>query len=265
MVNEPDDQLVRRALGGSRQAVEQLVRRLQPGVFALALRMLWRVEDAEDATQEILLRVLTRLSQFDGRSNLRTWVYRVATHYLLDVKKRPLERLTFEEFADDLSRGMSDQEVAEAESTVAVEEVKIGCTLALLQCLDREHRLAYILGEILGFSSNDASAAVGVTSATHRKRLQRARHQVESFTRRICGLVSDHAACRCHLRVPVAIRLGRIDPESPMFARAPNSFTQARNLVRRAERARQVVELHRRTNPKEPGSELARRILAVLG
>ena len=55
--------------------------------------MLWNREDAEDATQEILVRVVTRLSRFDFRSNIKTWAYRVAVNYILDVKKSPVERM----------------------------------------------------------------------------------------------------------------------------------------------------------------------------
>src|SRR5512142_1126821 len=100
----------RRAIDGDRDAVERLVRDLQGDVYGLALRMLWQREDAEDATQEILVRVVTRLSQFDFRSCLKTWVYRVATNYLLDVKKSPVERLKldFQSFAEDLEEGLSD-------------------------------------------------------------------------------------------------------------------------------------------------------------
>ena len=71
--------------------------------------MLWNREDAEDATQEILIRAVTRLGQFDFRSKLKTWVYRVAVNYILDMKKSPVERmqLNFERFAEDLAEGVS--------------------------------------------------------------------------------------------------------------------------------------------------------------
>src|SRR5687768_8480325 len=83
--------LARRAVDGDREAVAALVRGLEPSVYAVALRMLWHREDAEDATQEILVRVVTRLSQYDFQSKLETWVFRVATNYLLDVKKSCVE------------------------------------------------------------------------------------------------------------------------------------------------------------------------------
>lgn len=259
-----DESLARLATAGDRDAVERLVRRVQPYVYALALRILWQRQDAEDATQEILIRVLTRLSRFDGRSQFRTWVYRVATNYLLDLKKRPLERMTFEHFAEDLSEGLAFDGIAEAERSVAVEEVRIGCTMALLQCLDRGHRLAYVLGEIVGLPPDDAAEALALEPAAFRKRLQRARDRVEAFTREHCGLVSDQAACRCNRRVATAVRLGRVRPDDPTFASSASSFVEARAWVRKATRARRVVELQRRTQPQGASIDLARRILSAL-
>src|SRR5882672_11053963 len=77
-------------------------------VYGLALRMLWHREDAEDATQEILVRVVTRLSQFDSRSRLKTWVYRIAANYVLDVKKSAVEqlKLSFEHLGEELGEGL---------------------------------------------------------------------------------------------------------------------------------------------------------------
>jgi DNA-directed RNA polymerase specialized sigma24 family protein len=128
------EDVARRAIDGDRNALDLLVRDLQGDVYGLALRMLWNREDAEDATQEILVRVVTRLTQFDFRSRLKTWAYRVAINYILDVKKSPVERmhLNFERFADDLADGLSPDGPADAERSLLVEEVKIGCTLGML-------------------------------------------------------------------------------------------------------------------------------------
>jgi RNA polymerase sigma factor (sigma-70 family) len=260
------EELARRSIDGDRAAVEALVRALQVDVFGLALRMLWQRESAEDATQEILVRVITRLAQFDFRSRLTTWVYRVATNYLLDVKRSPVERmqLTFDRFADDLADGLSTDGPAEAERSVLTEEVKIGCTLGMLQCLDRPHRLAYILGEVLELPPGEAAEALAVEPAAFRKRLERARRRVEAFARQHCGIVSDQAACRCHLRVPAAVQIGRVRPGDPQFAESARSFAEARDAVRRLDHARQVLELHRRSRPRESSIDFARRIAAAL-
>src|SRR5438876_8188606 len=197
------EDIARRAVDGDRDALDVLVRDLQDDIYGLALRMLWNREDAEDATQEILVRVVTRLAQFDFRSTLKTWVYRVAVNYILDVKKSPVERMhvTFERFAEDLADGLSLDGPADADRSLLTEEVKIGCTLGMLQCLDRPHRLAYVLGDILELPAAEAADAMAVEPAAFRKRLQRARERIESFTREHCGLVSDSAACQCNRRV----------------------------------------------------------------
>src|SRR5438128_128753 len=140
------EDVARRAVDGDRNALDALVRDLQGDIYGLALRMLWNREDAEDATQEILVRVVTRLAQFDFRSRLKTWVYRVAVNYILDVKKSPIERmhLTLERFAEDLADGLSSDGPSDADRSLLTEEVKIGCTLGMLQCLDRPQRLVYV-------------------------------------------------------------------------------------------------------------------------
>jgi RNA polymerase sigma factor (sigma-70 family) len=260
------DALARRALDGDRDAVEQLVRALQDDVRGLAVRMLWNPADADDATQEILIRVVTRLGAFDFRSRLRTWVYRVATNYLLDVKRSPLERrrLDFEQFAEDLETGLSDAGPPDAERSLLTEEVRVGCTLAMLQCLDRPHRAAYVLGEILELSSDEGAAAMEVTPAAFRKRLQRARTRVETFTARHCGLVSDQAPCRCPRRVPAALSLGRLRPDDPVHAAEARAYDQARAFVRAADEARRGASLYRLAAPRRSTVDFARSLVDAL-
>ena len=234
------EELARKAVSGNRQALDDLVRRLQDDVYGLSVRMLWNREDAEDATQEILVRVVTRLSQFDFRSQLKTWVYRVAVNYLLDLKKSPVERMhwTFERFAEDLDRGLSSEGPPPQDRSLLVEEVRIGCTLGMLQCLDRPHRVAYVLGEIFEVPGPEAAAVLEITPETFRKRLQHARVAVISFTRSHCGLASDTAACACHRRVAEAVRLGRAREDSLDFADRASSFEEALAMVRQVDEAR---------------------------
>lgn len=260
------EDVARRAVHGDRNALDRLVKDLQSDIYGLALRMLWNREDAEDATQEILVRVVTRLAQFDFRSTLKTWVYRVAVNYILDVKKSPVERmhLTFERFADDLADGLSSDGPADTERSLLTEEVKIGCTLGMLQCLDRSHRLAYVFGEILDLPGPDAADALGITPALFRKRLQHARTAIESFTRTYCGLASDTAACACHRRVPAALRLGRIRGEAVDFAREASSYGETRQYVRRVEEARWALEIHRCIRPRATSVDFARRLIDAL-
>ena len=74
--------LVQQARIGDKGALQDLVRASQDSIYTLALRFLINPDDARDATQEILILMITRLSTFEGRSAFRTWVYRITVNYL---------------------------------------------------------------------------------------------------------------------------------------------------------------------------------------
>lgn len=214
---EPDspERLAERALAGDRDALEQLVGALQDPIYALCLRMLGRVEDARDAAQDILVRIVTHLSSFRGDARLTTWAYRIAANHLHDLARRPSEAVTFEEVDERLAQPGQPIEptaLAHASAELLAEETFVGCTLAILRCLDREHRLAFILGAILELDGNEAAAVLDVTPAAFRKRLSRARARLETFLRPRCGVMNPDAPCRCAHQVNVNVARGTLDP-----------------------------------------------------
>src|SRR2546421_5538695 len=147
--------LVKNILSGDKKALEKLIRALQGNIFSLSLRFLWLKEDAEDATQEILVKVITNLGKFEDKSKFTTWVYRIAVNHLLNLKKNKLEQsLSFSEFGKDLENNLNTASYELADKNLLIEEVKIGCTLGMLICLDRNLRIAYILGEVFELKSN---------------------------------------------------------------------------------------------------------------
>ncbi len=253
----------RNAIDGDREALETLVRALQQDLYGLAVRMLCNREDAEDATQEILVRIITRLSQFDFRSKLKTWAFRVAVNYILDVKKSSVERLhlSFEQFAQDLTEGLGLEAPAETERSLLIEEVKVGCSLGMLQCLDRPHRLAYVLGEIFEMPGPEAAEALDISPALFRKRLQHARAAILTFTQRHCGLVSDTAACSCNRQAPAALRSGKVRADACNYAASASSFQQARAVVQQVEEARRAFAVHRSSHPRASSIDFARRLM----
>lgn len=236
---EPLAAIVEAARGGDRHALERVVLAVQDDVFGLALRMTACPEDARDACQEILVKVVTRLDSFRGESSVRTWAYRIAVRHLLDRKKSRVEALTtsFERFGDDLLEGLAAPEV---DDPLVVEEVKLGCTLAMLTCLDREHRLAYVLGEVFDLPHREAADLCDVSEDAYRQRLSRARRALESFTESFCGLVSERAPCRCDARVSRAVELGRVERGRPRLAHAA-----AREATREMESLVDVARLMR--------------------
>ena len=256
----------RQAIAGDKESLNQLVTALQGNLYGLSLRMLYNRDDAEDATQEILIRIVTRLSQFDFRSKLKTWAYRVAVNYILDVKKSAVERLhmSFEQLAGDITAGLSHVAPSEAEQSVLVEEVKIGCSMGMLQCLDREHRLAYILGEILEMQGPEAAEILQISADLFRKRLQFARSAMMRFMKSYCGLASDAAPCRCNRQIPAGLQSGRLSKEGCNYATAPTSFEETRAMVRQVEEARWALQVHRSNKPRAASTDFARRLLQIV-
>src|SRR5262245_30379093 len=100
--------LLEQARSGDRASLERLVEQLQQPVYNLALRMLWHPEDARDATQEILIRVITHLGSFRGDSRVRTWVFRIAANYLITARQSRVEAqgYTLDRFATELQDGL---------------------------------------------------------------------------------------------------------------------------------------------------------------
>lgn len=257
---------IARAKEGDARALEALVRGVQDRVYKLAMRMLADPVLAQDATQEILIRVVTKLSTYRGDSRFETWVHRVAINYLLTAKKVIASDpgLSFQMFGEDLLNGLADEAHAAPEDHVMLNELRIRCTMAMLLCLDRDHRAAYVLGEILEFDQSEAAEVLEITPANFRKRLSRARQEVKEFTVASCGLANARAACSCPRRLPAAQAMGRIgDVATAELSEAP-SYVETRALATATQADLVAAKLQRATGPLRPQIDFARQVLALV-
>src|ERR1700752_252513 len=82
-----DDELVEKAGNGDRAALEKLVLRHQAWVYNIAVRMVFHPQDAEEVTQEVLIKAVTHLGTFHGQSKFRTWLYRITANHVLNMKR----------------------------------------------------------------------------------------------------------------------------------------------------------------------------------
>jgi hypothetical protein len=88
----------------------------------------------------------------------------------------------------------------------------------MLLCLDRDHRLAYVLSDVFDLPSDAGAYVCGTSPSAFRKRASRARARLREFVSQHCGLVNRDAACRCDRRVATAVRIGRVDPAALLFS-----------------------------------------------
>lgn len=245
-------QTVREAQQGDKAALERLVVAIQDPVYFLALRMLCNPEDAKDATQEIIINVITKLSTFEFKSAFKTWVYRVASNYLLNAKRLIAKDpcLSFDAFAQDLESDLEDAAAMRnaVEYPLLLNELRISCTMAMLLCLDRKHRMAYILGDIFELDHNEASEILGVTKNNYRQQLSRARGKIVAFTGRHCGLVSDTAPCSCERKLKGALRRQRIDGQNMLFAQlSPQTYAEIRVKIQETQGDLRTLTLQKST------------------
>jgi RNA polymerase sigma factor (sigma-70 family) len=262
------EETVKRAQRGEPAALNDLITAIQSKIYGLSLRMLWHPQDAQDATQEILLRIVTRLATFRGKSKFLTWAYRVAANHLLNWRKSRMEAqgFTFEAFGKDLEEGLEDK-APRPENVLLLQEIRVGCTLGMLLCLDRAQRITYILGEILDFDSKEGASILRIKPETFRKRLERARIDVVEFTKAYCGLANPANRCRCHRRLKRATELRRVNSEQLLFAHDPVGAKEFPNVlaeIRRLEDAQRAVALFR-SQPEYAGQDLGASIRQILG
>jgi RNA polymerase sigma factor (sigma-70 family) len=200
---DADDQdLVRHAQQGSRESLELLIGRHQSWIYNIVLRMVYNPYDAEDITQEILIKLLTTLSTFEGRSRFRTWLYRIVVNHVLNMKRTRSEawEWTFQKYGDGLAsapdQDLPDPRTVPADVQLLVDEARIGCSSGMLLCLDREQRLVYILGEIFGVTDLVGGELLEISRDNFRQKLARARRDLHSFMQDRCGLVSSCSRSR---------------------------------------------------------------------
>ena len=222
--NEELSALIEKAVAGDKQSLETVLSSVQDLIFNLSLRMLGTFPDAEDASQDILLKVMTHLSSYKGESAFSTWVFRIATNHLRDYKKHMFAKfpLSFEFYGDDIQNA-DIQNVPDltqdVERSILAEGLKLSCTNVMLQCLDAESRCIFILGTMFKIDSRIAGDILGITPEAYRQRLVRVRRKMADFLSEYCGEYGK-GRCRCADRVDYAIQCRRIMPKQLSFTSA---------------------------------------------
>ena len=181
-----DRELVRRAQREDKEAFEELIRRHQHRVFAVAGGIIRRREDVEDIAQQVFVKAYFSLKRFDQRAAFSTWLYKITVNECWDMlRKKKVRPLVYEA---DLSEEQARQVISSAEK--GKDEPDISDRLEarqrverLLEGLDERDRLMLILKEVEGFSIEEIAEALDLNANTVKVRLFRARRRVVSQAR----------------------------------------------------------------------------------
>lgn len=244
---DQDDQLlIEKSIKGNRQALEDLVKKHQPYIYNIAWKMVQMPADAQDITQEVLVKVVTNLSQFQGKSSFRTWLYRIVVNHFLQMKRSTRESLvdeSFQGFSDRLN-SIPDQTLSEIEieeRQVEIREMNLACMSGMLLCLTRDQRLVYILGELFGADHSIGAEILEISKGNFRIRLSRARKDLWQFMNNRCGLVNKANPCRCHKKVTYAFSEGPLNSKDLLFNKKEYRNFQ-HHIAKDADEAWQIVE-----------------------
>jgi RNA polymerase sigma-70 factor (ECF subfamily) len=182
-----DRELVRRAQKEDKEAFEELVRRHQARVFAVAGGILRNKEDVEDIAQQVFLKAYFSLKRFDQRAAFSTWLYKITVNECWDLlRKRKVRPLLYEaDLSEEQARQYgASEERAEQTQDVSERLEKRQELERLLDCLEERDRTMLVLKEVQGFSVEEIAELLGINGNTVKVRLFRARQRITERLRR---------------------------------------------------------------------------------
>ena len=233
-IKAEDNILINQALKGNKKALENLIKKHQNWIYNVAIAMVSDHNDAADITQEVLIKLITKLGTFKNESNFRTWLYRIAKNHFLNMKRGKYETksISFDEFGEGLdqfpSESLSNYSY-EVEDKILVKEAKISCMKGMLLCLDREQRMIYIIGELFEFTDTIGSEIMEISKENFRVKLHRTKTQLYNFMDNKCGLVNKSNPCRCARKTAGFIKMGFVDPVNLHFQK--NTIANINNVI----------------------------------
>jgi RNA polymerase sigma-70 factor (ECF subfamily) len=178
----PDDRprLLEAARTGDLAAFELLMRRYERLVLVTALRLLGRMEDAQDASQEVFLKLHRNLGKLDGAANLSSWLYKVTLNVCSDLRRRRRPGEAMEKAADQ------PESTATPESGMVDAERRAALELSL-RILSERQREAVVLRDLEGLPTEEVTRIMGSTEATVRSQISQARVKMKGFLERYLG------------------------------------------------------------------------------
>ena len=213
--------LVHEAQEGSQKALEKLVKLHQRFIYNVALKFVRDPDVAADLSQEVLIKMITKLSQFKERAVLGPG-YIKSLLRILSIRKKEAEAQvkSFEEYGVFLDNAYVTEEMTREEEEHhqnKIVNIRTRCMTSMLLCLDRQQRIVFILGSIFNIKSNVAAKLLDITAENFRQQLSRAKADLFQFMDNKCGLINPDNPCRCSKKTKGFIKEGLIDEQAIQF------------------------------------------------
>ncbi len=205
---DPDGELVRRAQAGDYAAFEELVGRHERHIYALALRMVGQVHDAEEVVQQTFLSVIEHLKEFRADAKFSTWLVRIATNHALLLLRRRTRR-NEQPLVADQSRSDDDDDAPlphpqfiaawrETPDQLASRRETRQLLHDALAELGEKHRVVFLLRDVEGLSTAETAEVLGISEANVKVRLLRARLMLRERLTHLFGDESTRVEPHAH-------------------------------------------------------------------
>jgi len=208
-------------VNGDKKALNDLIVNHEPFIYNVAWKFTNDPDEASDLTQEVLIKVITKLSTFKGNSSLRTWLYRIVFNEFMQTKRKPMEDKweSLDDFANKLN-AIPNPELTleeEQEQTLRTKTARVRCMSGMLMCLTREQRLMYLLGDVFQIDHTLGADIFELSKDNYRKKLSRTRKEFHAFMNKQCGLVNLDNPCRCSKKAKAMEAAGRMQTNKKLF------------------------------------------------
>lgn len=178
-----ENKLVKKAVNGDNSAFEALMEEHMGIIYNIALRMAANQDDAEDMTQEIMIKIFRSLGSFKGNSKFSTWIYRVAVNTCLDELKKKKNKkhlsLDAEISGDDGESQIEIRDDSPSPEKLAEQNELRDMVASAVKLLSDEHRAVIVLRDIRGMSYSEIAEILGCSDGTVKSRISRARAQLK--------------------------------------------------------------------------------------
>jgi len=186
--NTVEGALVRKAQAGDETAFREIVERYQSKVFSIIYGVVRHRNDVEDIAQQVFAKVYLSLKNFDFRSSLITWIYKITVNECFDyLRKRKVRKLVYESdlSEDEVRRVENTEPQGNRQELADVDLARRDFVLKLLSKVSEEDRMLLMLKEVEGYSVEELAAQTGMNENTIKVKLFRARQKLVRAAQRL--------------------------------------------------------------------------------
>jgi RNA polymerase sigma-70 factor, ECF subfamily len=187
-LNTQEGALVRRAQSGEEAAFREIVEKYQSKVFSIIHGIVRQRNDVEDIAQQVFAKVYVSIKNFDFRSSLITWIYKITVNECFDyLRKKKVRKLVYEsDMSEDEVRRVENADPAiDRQPAADLNLARRDYVLKLLSRVSEEERMLLMLKEVEGYSVEELASQTGMNENTIKVKLFRARQKLVKAAQRL--------------------------------------------------------------------------------